>query len=393
MNALVILFLAACSQPNEESSNLSWSIKPGKELVLHLDSVTAPNENYFRYLKNFHGKETIAFHILGANMFKFYDLNTGKVHHEIKYPISGPSALNSVYGFYIHNPDSIFLSQQYHYRLLLLNSKFEKIDELDLAPENVEFKVSSHVPKKGNFIQTASISSRAPLTVRSGKVIIPSMNMSRADEKSYTRDGHLFTVFDLESRAFAYKLKYPEDMQDKFWGGMLTFTYTCYNPKTNKIITSYAGSGQISVSDPDFIKTEYFQALSEKLKDIRPAYKPYEMVEEEIDHYMNMPTFGSIYYDIYRDVYYRLGKLPKKGAYDPYRSDYLYPMSNPRDLVIIVLDSKFQKLTEYNISQPKDGAYFENCFVNEQGFHIAYVDYENEDELVFKQFILEQDNE
>jgi hypothetical protein len=58
-------------------------------------------------------------HILGADMFKFYDLNTGKVHPKNRYLSSGPGALNSIYGFYILNANSVFLSQQYHYRVLL----------------------------------------------------------------------------------------------------------------------------------------------------------------------------------------------------------------------------------------------------------------------------------
>jgi hypothetical protein len=55
--------------------------------------------------------------------------------------------------------------------------------------------------------------------------------MSRADEKSYTIDRRLFTAFDLELRTFCYQLKYPEAMQNKLWGGMLTYPTDVLIPK------------------------------------------------------------------------------------------------------------------------------------------------------------------
>lgn len=172
--SILTILVFACSEVNQWSNNLTCSLTPGKELILHIDSIIAPNENYFQYLNEYKGKETMVFHIPGADIFKFYDLNTGKVYHETKYPTSAPGALNSVNGFHIHNSDSIFLSQSYLYRLILINSKFKKIDKLDLAPANVEFEKSGYIPKKGNYIQTADISSRSTLIVSSGNVIISS---------------------------------------------------------------------------------------------------------------------------------------------------------------------------------------------------------------------------
>lgn len=160
--------------------------------------------------------------------------------------------------------------------------------------------------------------------------------------------------------------------------------------KQKKIVTSYAGFEYISVVNSSFDTVSYYKATSEKFPEIRPAPRPYEVVEEEIDHYMNVPTFGGIYYDKYRDVYYRIGKFPKPEGYDSFKSDYLDPMANPRDWVIIVLDGDFKKLTEYTLRQPKEGVYFENCFVNKNGFYVAYVDYSDEDKLVFKGFALEE---
>lgn len=178
--------------------------------------------------------------------------------------------------------------------------------------------------------------------------------MLQADKKSYISDGRLFTVFDSKNKTFSYKLNYPEAMQNKLWGGMLTFKHLCCNSKTNRVIISYAGFDQISVFNRNFKSTKYYKATSDELKSIRSAYKPYEVFEKKNEHYMNMPTFGRIYYDRYRDVYYRIGKFPKVGEYDPNKRDYMDAMANPRDLVIVVLDSKFQKLTEYILKQPKN---------------------------------------
>lgn len=374
-----------------KDDSFSWLLNPGEDLVINLDSRTAPNEIYFQYLENFMGRESMVFHTRKDNVFKFFDLDSGNLFHQLSYPTDGPESIRSAYGFYIHNEDSIFLSRQYHYQILLVDSNFRTINQYDLIPENIEFENSGYLPKTGQIIQTTNFNSRSLPFIWDGKLILPSMYMAYADKKTYTSNGRLYTIYDLNKRTFSYDLAFPEPLQEKVWGSLLTKSFGCLNPLTKKIITSYAGYDHISVSDSSLTKTEYYPATSDQFIPIRPFFRSFIDVEEEIDHYMNMPTFGGIYYDKYRDVYYRLGKFPKPQGYDPYKSDYSDLMANPRDLVIIVLDGHFQKLTEHTIRQSELGVYFENCFVNEKGFYIAYVDNSNEDKLIFKGFVLEKD--
>lgn len=387
--AILMLGLFSC-QKNKSTNQGAWKLVPGEDLFLNLDNRTAPNENYYQYIENFSGTESVVFHVRKDHSFKVYDLQSGDLKDEITYPIDGPGALPSVYGFYFHNEDSIFLSQQYHYRILLVDGDLQVVDQLNLIPEGTKFESSGYLPEKGHTIQSANFSSRSIPILRNGHFIFPSLYIGRADRKDYTLLGHIYTDYDLAAEEISYKLPFPNFMQNKLWGGMLILNYGCYNPKTEKIVTSYAGFEYISVVNSSFDTVSYYKATSEKFPEIRPAPRPYEVVEEEIDHYMNVPTFGGIYYDKYRDVYYRIGKFPKPEGYDSFKSDYLDPMANPRDWVIIVLDGDFKKLTEYTLRQPKEGVYFENCFVNKNGFYVAYVDYSDEDKLVFKGFALEE---
>jgi hypothetical protein len=388
--AILILGLLSCEK-NTITNREAWKLVQGEDLLLNLDHRTAPNENYYQYVENFHGSESMVFHVRKDHSFKIYDLQSGQLKEEINYPVNGPGALPSVYGFYIHNEDSIFLSQQYHYRVLLTNGNLEVVDQLNLIPEGIKFKSSGYLPEESHTVQSTNFSSRSLPFINNGNFIFPSLYVGYADRTDYTIKGRIYTDYDLSNKEFHYRLPFPKSMQEKLWGGMLILNYGCYNPKTEKIVTSYSGFEYISVTSPSFNDTvKYFKATSEKFQEIRPAPKPYEVVEEEIDHYMNVPTFGGIYYDKFRDVYYRIGKFPKPEGYDGFKSDYLDPMANPRDWAIIVLDKDFKKLTEYTLKQPKEGVYFENCFVNKYGFYVAYVDYSNEDKLVFKGFVLEE---
>lgn len=389
---LLVIFLSSlfsCKKNRERIQN-SWTLSSGKDLFLNLDNRTAPNENYYQYLENFHGTEAMVFHVRKDHSFKVYDLKSGNLKKEIQYPVQGPGSLPSVQGFYIHNDDSIFLSQSYLYKILLANGELNVENQIDLIPEDIKFKSSGYLPEEGFTIQSANFSSRSLPFISNGQFIFPSLYIGYADKRDYTVLGRIYTDYNFVNQEFNYRLPFPKPMQDKLWGGMLILNYGCYNPKTEKIVTSYAGFEYISVTNSSFDTVSYYKATSEKFPEIRPAPKPYEVVEEEIDHYMNVPTFGGIYYDKYRDVYYRIGKFPKPEGYDSFKSDYLDPMANPRDWVIIVLDGDFKKLTEYTLRQPKEGVYFENCFVNKNGFHVAYVDYSDEDKLVFKGFALEE---
>ncbi|WP_332912440.1 DUF4221 family protein [Algoriphagus boritolerans] len=145
---------------NTITNQEAWKLVQGEDLLLNLDHRTAPNENYYQYVENFHGSESMVFHVRKDHSFKIYDLQSGQLKEEINYPVNGPGALPSVYGFYIHNEDSIFLSQQYHYRVLLTNGNLEVVDQLNLIPEGIKFNSSGYLPEESHIVQSTNFSSR-----------------------------------------------------------------------------------------------------------------------------------------------------------------------------------------------------------------------------------------
>ena len=47
-------------------------------------------------------------------------------------------------------------------------------------------------------------------------------------------------------------------------GWNVNISYGCFNPKTDRVLISYAGYDHVSVSDPEFTRTAYYKATSNK---------------------------------------------------------------------------------------------------------------------------------
>ncbi|MFT4856478.1 MAG: precorrin-2 methylase, partial [Planctomycetota bacterium] len=105
-------------------------------------------------------------------------------------------------------------------------------------------------------------------------------------------------------------------------------------------------------------------------------------------HWQDNDLFGSIHWDPYRKLIYRIMEEPNVN----YNKDMLRdPLERARNMVVMAFDTKqdYRKVAEMRLKKSEKGVYLDRCFVNEKGFNITYVDLENEDKLYFKTFLVE----
>ena len=97
--------------------------------------------------------------------------------------------------------------------------------------------------------------------------------------------------------------------------------------------------------------------------------------------------FGSVLYDPYRKLIYRIALEPNPNYGMEFIND---PLFKPRNMVVMAFDAaSFDKKAEMELRQSDAGAFLDRCFVNERGLNIFYMDFANEDKLFFKTFLLD----
>ncbi|AFL82837.1 hypothetical protein Belba_0166 [Belliella baltica DSM 15883] len=375
--------ILGCSASTDDGE--IFEVKEGESIAIKLDHQTSPAEQYTQYIKDYNGKEVYAVHVKNRAAIKLYDLASGELFEEIKIPTTGPDAINSVGHFYIHNQDSIFLNQGLLFKLVLVNRSMEKLDVYDLMPDDIDWDPNTYRTTSTDLASLTFDMKRDFVVINNSIKTQTIPYLYPLDPKMTNVEGLIISV-DLASKSFYKFGDFPEEMKNKVWGGFLSLYFLRENSEKGESILSFAASENIFVYNNSQKFNSIYYASSNKIKKISHYVKSDPVQEQEMDYYMNMPVYGGIYHDEKNGYFYRIAKYPNGDNYDPYKSDFLDPMANPRDFCIIVLDKDYKKVTEFDIKQPKDGVYYDMCFANENGLYIPYVDLNNEDVLYFKNF-------
>jgi len=351
------------------------------EVELFLDSFTSPVEEYSQYLADWKGKEAFVVHVRGKDQLKFYDLESGNLYDSLKYQTSGPGSLRGIYDFHVVNEDSIFMNQRYGYKMFLTDGKLNILNTYSFLPEGTSFNAYGRPRVEESFLV---VFDRNRMFEKVGdKVIVSTV----PDKDYYTRDFYdsesIIISLDLKTGDYQPVLGYPEKVKNKIWGPFHSNVYGIWNPTAQKAIFSFAADESLFTSD--FRQTDEWALSSSYLDKVRPMDNPDRQQEAYWKYFMETPVYGPVFHDSYRDCYYRLGKMPNANYEIPVMRDL---MANPRDLVVLVYDSEFNKIVETLIPQPEKGIFMDACFVNKNGLNIQYVDLNNEDKLYFKTFSL-----
>ncbi|MFD2033254.1 DUF4221 family protein [Belliella marina] len=361
-----------------------FEVKEGQFISVQLDNQTSPAEQYTQYIKDYKGREAYAVHVKNRAAIKIYDLASGELFEEIKIPTSGPEAIRSVDCFYIHNSDSIFLSQGLLFKLLLVNQEMNILKTIDLMPEDADWDPKTYTTTS-NELGVMIFDMKRDFYVNEFNVagqILPFMS----PYKHKANVEGLLRAISLDREIYSKFGTFPESMKGKTWTSTMAYFYSRVNKVNGDFILSFGASTDIQVYDNSYKFKSSYYASSKKLKDISHYVNPDPTREQEMEYYMNMPVHGGIYHDVENGFFYRIAKYPRGKEYDLYKSDFIDPMANPRDLCIIVLDKDYKKVAEFDIKQPEDGVYYDMCFANKNGLYIPYVDLNNEDVLYFKNF-------
>jgi hypothetical protein len=354
---------------------------------LNLDRFTSPVEDYYQYVKNWKGQEVYAFHVMAKEEIKFYNLENGALIETLSYGENQPNLQSGVYDFHVLNEDSIFLSRRRAYKVYLINQEFDIVKTMDFMGGNDEIDPNTGWPNSKDTFLPVWSRNRFFRKIGDKVFIAGAANSdSRFADGTYTKT--MLNSYSLSTDEISNLLGYPEKMQGKAWGGF-DMVYSDYNPEEDLFVHGYAADERVYITDRAMNQIHDFEAYPKGYKNVPPlTVKEVESNDAYRSHWQDNDLFGSIHWDPYRKLIYRIMEEPNVN----YNKDMLLdPLERARNMVVMAFDAKqdYRKVAEIRLKKSEKGVYLDRCFVNEKGFNITYVDLENEDKLYFKTFLVE----
>ncbi|MFC4874531.1 DUF4221 family protein [Negadavirga shengliensis] len=374
---VLCLFSFAGCRSNESASVSSGNlqlINAEKNLALGIDEET-PNFSYAG-IRYFRGEKPWLFSLNeGKNEIQMFDLQEQKLHKRLQFEVEGDKGVGHVFGFHVHNLDSIFIFPQFKGEIFITDTS-----------KSIKNKHTYSVP---DFHTPAFVLPDSPPVLQSGQRLVvrtrPEGNYNELkDEELSTR--HLAYTINLNNgESGLLPHFYPKGYLAQ---GPRIFEFSMA-ASPQKTVYSFFADHRLYYSTSDTGELEEVYARSKYLPDDF-ANRPLSGTPLENMQY----TFGSnrysgIMYDPYREVFYRFC-YPEVEIRD--REEGMQLRGFPKKFSIMVLDKDLNILGETLFDKPHYVPH--NAFVAEEGLYISINHPENpdnqEDYFAFALLVLEE---
>jgi hypothetical protein len=372
--SLVLIPLLFCC--NSKRANIETLDQKTLKLAGTLNFRIAPSSSnqtqYLQYLQ-FEGQEYLAMANKNNYSIEVYSFSTKDIIQKYKLPTSGPYDIKfpQMFGFLITDWDSVFVGLYNRPNFLMLNKQSEVTDLLVLKE-----KVTNPV-----FL------SRAPIT-RFDNAFLTASSPIHTFDQDYWKNP-LFTSISFHNKSVNQFYRPPLVNGFKIYGGFHNHHSYTLNKDAGIIVSNLSFDSNLyvySIKENKLIKTVHRPS---RYFDEVPAFqKVYqEFSEGSQEHYIENPSYKSILYDKWRDLYYRIVEqgVELKDTKGNFNTWYDKKPS------VIILNSEFEVLGETDLLQSMYR--ISDAFVGEKGLYIAANNEKNprynEDEMVFDIYVLE----
>lgn len=313
------------------------------------------NKN-IKYARHFYfNKGAKEFLLFGCTYNKFYlmDLDT-KITDTIYPAGADPSDL---FSFSVVNEDSIFIIDNTISRIIYLMNINGNIYK------TLDFQAIDRLVKYPPFLLSSSCN-----PVINYKGITYFTGYSGGEFEDERKDNRpVLLCYNNENSGITLKINYPEIYQKYNWAGLdFRDVYNTYNPKKHWIIFSFPASQKIFVYELENGEYRSYEAGSKYFGNIHPFQKDKKWFgalakKDYISYYYKNPSYFEIYYDKYRNLYYRIAEFPNKQFSYPDLNSYEKKKS------VIILDQDFNYVGEKMI---KETFFHRSIFIDREGINI-----------------------
>ncbi len=369
---LTLSIFFSCSSDNSSKDQIKFNLQNSSEILLsttNFFSYRAGNVQ-FEYLS--FEDDQVAVLQTRRNKLEIYDLQNDSLIRSITFALDGPNRLASApTAFHFISEDSLLVASIESSTLHLFNGKGDKLNQFQL----------NTYKRTENSVLVPYITG-TPLSIHKigSKVYLPGLTIQGANLEGANQ---LFEI-DLATSEINEILPRPKPYADVYYV-VHDFTAVHLAERNNELVLSPIVSNYLELVRGG--KSEFHYAGSNFFDSI-PFYSanPPEGLNWDIANRetATSPRFSAIYYDKFRDVFYRIAITP------PTLDQYLTEKKAVQHYSIITLNRDLKKIGETIIDHEKYD--LTGLFISPAGLCIfnneKYA--QNEDQLSFDVFVLEE---
>ncbi len=297
------------------------------------------------------------------------DLRVDSVIHSFKFEFNGLNAVNDISSFYFHNKDSIFLAEE-NSAIVLVNGKGElkkRYKDLESSFETSErAKLYDNQP---SFRYTSQLI----FNPAQDELLLYYMSFDQPEKR------RVLASYSLESgESRSLPIYYPEIYQGRRLDLSKLFLTSATMDKKGFAYT-FSGSPMVYRYSYGENKVTSVEANPPWTKTVADHIPLGEMSTEEKQAFMaDNPFYYKIYFDPYRNLYYRLSSPPRPNSNE---DDFHYV--NYNRILVSVLDQDLRHISDFFL--PKENIYNVGfSFVTSEGLWISYNSKNQTDEQFIK---------
>lgn len=372
---MLFVILSSCTKNEERNIPVIQLVETGN-LVFSLDDSTVENMEHLQYIQR-NDSNILAFTNDYDNSIVFYDYNSRKYLNRILYDKEGANGIGPIFAFCYVSEDSIY---HYHYNLSTL---FRTNSDGKVLEKHLVQVISNPSPDSLFLAPTLFPRPQSPMRLIGSEMLIPGFLIAEVEGEN-EKNRPVMTFFNLNTHEIRHSDCYPSMYHDSNWGGDMTWRSVKYTMSPDgEFVLSFSADHNIRVRKLDEENySDYYAGIGDgyDIEPIENSVVNFKIIPTEVKlkHYVSNLTYDGIYYDKYRNVYYRIAKLPDSDI-----DIHKRPIRKP--IEIVVLNKDFTILGKASL--PSYKYWISHVFVGEEGLHIQ-IQSENEDELVFKTFVL-----
>lgn len=297
------------------------------------------------------------------------DLQADSVIHSFKFEFNGLNAVNDISSFYFHNKDSIFLAEE-NSAIVLLNEKGEiKKRYKDFESSFVAGERAKLYDNQPSFRYTSQLI----FNPAQDELLLYYMSYDQSEKK------RILASYSLESgESRSLPIYYPEIYQGRKLDLSKLFLTSATMDRKGFAYT-FSGSPIVYRYSFGENKVTSVEAIPPWKKTVADHIPLGEMSTEEKQAFMaDNPFYYKIYFDPYRNLYYRLSSPPRPNSNE---DDFHYV--NYNKILVSVLDKDLRHISDFFL--PKENLYNVGfSFITSEGLWISYNSKNQTDEQFIK---------
>ena len=373
----ILWFLISC-KPSEESAQESGLIL-FDSVIINLDAQSAPSLLFNQVTSRNEEELLVNLNQLSGSL-DLYDLATGNLYQRVTIPSEGPNAIMGVSGFYVFNPDSVFLFP----KMSLNKMAIVNLNGLVVSTFSPILPIENEIGKVLNHSSTNSL----PTFFHEGKIYFDQLTL-----KNTTQEGSLnpdfkvtgFVDFEADSIRLVEKSGYPYSYLGKAFSIYAAVHSRVINDKGKFVYSWGALDSLILVNSQWDIEEKVFSKSKFKSKDFPET--PNANLEQELEAVIGNGYYGRIMYDPFRNLYYRFYHIGRTYSSE---TDNSIASIFKNDFSVLVYDQDFDFLGETKFEGKTYDFY--QAFIGSKGLYLPrlnqFYDKLNEDSIVCDIYVL-----